>query len=47
MLVARRFAFFNFNLKAKALIFACAWVALASVRGNEKGGNVVLCLPDP
>ena len=46
MLVARRFAFFNFNLKAEALILAALGLRWPRVRGNENGGNVVLCLPD-
>jgi len=42
VLVARRFVFFDFNLKAEALIL----VALASRTKQRKWPNVVLCLPD-
>lgn len=30
MLVARRFVFFDFNLKSRGADFGCAWIALAS-----------------
>jgi hypothetical protein len=46
VLVARRFVFFDFNLKADALILAALGLRWPRVRGNENGGNVVLCLPD-
>lgn len=36
MLVARRFVFFDFNLKAKALILAALELRWPCVRGNEK-----------
>jgi len=35
VLVARRFAFFNFNLKAEALILAALGLRWPRVRGNE------------
>jgi hypothetical protein len=34
------------NLKAEALILAALGLRWPRVRGNENGGNVVLCLPD-
>ena len=45
---ARRqaFCFFDFNLKAEALILAALRLRWPRVRGNENGGNLVLCLPD-
>jgi hypothetical protein len=46
VLVARRFVFFDFNLKTKALILAALGLRWPRVRGNENSGNVVLCLPD-
>jgi hypothetical protein len=46
VLVARRFAFFDFNLKAEALILAALGLRWPRLRGSENGGNVVLCLPD-
>ena len=46
MLVARRFVFFDFNLKPEALILAAPGLRWPGVRGNENCGNVVLCLPD-
>jgi hypothetical protein len=42
VLVARRFVFFDFNLKTKALILAALGLRWPHVRGNENGGNVVL-----
>jgi hypothetical protein len=36
VLVARRFAFFEFNLKAKALILAVLGLRWHRLRGNEK-----------
>ena len=39
MLVARRFVFFDFNLKAEALILAALGLRWPRVRGNENGGN--------
>ena len=42
MLVARRFVFFDFNLKAKALILA----ALALRTRQRKMAETVLCLPN-
>ena len=36
MLVARRFVFFDFNLKAKALIVTAPGLRWPRVRGNEK-----------
>jgi len=36
VLVARRFAFFDFNLKAEALILAALGLRWPRVRGNEK-----------
>ena len=46
MLVVRRFAFFEFNLKAAALILAPLGVALISLTRVKNGGNVVFCSPD-
>jgi hypothetical protein len=46
VLVAGRFVFFDFNLKAKALILAALGLRWPRVRGNENCGNVVLFLPD-
>jgi hypothetical protein len=39
--VARRFVFFDFNLKAEALILAPLGMRWPRVQGNENGGNVV------
>jgi hypothetical protein len=36
VLVARRFVFFDFNLKAEALILAALGLRWPRVRGNEK-----------
>jgi hypothetical protein len=36
VLAARRFVFFDFNLKAKALILAALGLHWPRVRGNEK-----------
>jgi hypothetical protein len=46
VLVVRRFAFFEFNLKAAALILAPLGVALISLTRVKNGGNVVFCSPD-
>jgi hypothetical protein len=45
VLVARRFVFFDFNLKAEALILAALGLRWPRVQGNWNGGNVVLFLP--
>ena len=45
MLVARRFVFFDFNLKTKALILAALGLRWPCLRGNENGGNVLLEAP--
>jgi hypothetical protein len=37
VLVARRFVFFDFNLKAEALILAALGLRWPRVRGNENG----------
>jgi hypothetical protein len=46
---ARRqaFAFFNFNLKAEALILAALGLHWPRVRGDENGGDMVLCPTRP
>jgi hypothetical protein len=46
VLVVRRFAFFEFNLKAAALILAPLGVALISLTRVQNGANVVFCSPD-
>jgi hypothetical protein len=46
VLVARRFVFFDFNLKAEALILAALGLRWPRVQGNWNGGNVFLLLPD-
>ena len=40
MLVARRFVFFDFNLKAEALILAALGCAGLAYEATKNGGNV-------
>jgi hypothetical protein len=46
VLVARRFVFFDFNLKAKALILAALGLRWPRLRGNEIVETWFFVLPD-